>query len=204
MKLYFTPGSCGLAAQISLREVGASFDLVKVDFRTKSTAEGDYMQVNPKGFIPSLKLEDGEIITENAVILQWIADTYTGARLLPPAGTMERYRALEWLNYVATDLHKGMAVMFSGFIDGESKVRFAEGNLAARFEYVDEHLALNEYVLGDTFSAVDGYLYNILRWPVRVNVDISDYTAIQAFMRRMEERPSVIAALEAEGTAAKY
>lgn len=204
MKLYFTPGSCGLAAQIALREAGVAVDLVKVDFGTKRTAEGDYLQVNPKGFIPSLKLESGEVVTENAVILQWIADAYPSASLLPPMGSMERYRALEWLNYVATDLHKGMAVMFSGFIDSDSKVRFAEGNLASRFEYVDDHLANNDYVLGDQFSAVDGYLYNVLRWPVRVNVDISAFAGIQAYMRRMEQRPAVIAAIEAEGPAAKY
>jgi len=202
MKLYFSPGSCGLAAQISLREVGAEFELVKVDFATKRTVEGDYLEVNPKGFIPSLKLESGAIVTEGAVILQWIADAYPGARLLPSPGSMERYHALEWLNYIATDLHKGMAVMFSGLIDGESKVRFADGNLAARFAYVNDHLASNDYVLGERFSAVDGYLYNVLRWPVRVKVDISGYGAIQAYMRRMEKRPSVIAALGAEGPAA--
>lgn len=199
MKLYFSPGSCGLAAQISLREAGASFDLVKVDFGTKRTEEGDYVQVNPKGFIPSLKLKNGEVITENAVILQWIADSHVEAKLLPPVGTMARYRALEWLNYVATDLHKGMAVMFSGFIDVESKVRFAEGSLSSRFEYVDEHLATSDYLLGHEFSAVDAYLYNVLRWPERVNVDMSAYPALHAFMRRMEQRPSVVAALEAEG-----
>ncbi|QWT19841.1 glutathione transferase GstA [Bacillus sp. NP157] len=204
MKLYFTPGSCGLAAQISLREAGATFDMVKVDFATKRTVEGDYMQVNPKGFIPALELADGAIVTENAVILQWIADTHADAGLLPPAGTIERYRALEWLNYVATDLHKGMAVMFSRFIDGASKARFAEGNLASRFAYVEDHLAGSDYVMGERFSAVDGYLYNVLRWPVRVGIDMSGYVAIQAFMHRMEARPSVIASLDDEGRAAAY
>ncbi|KAF1007773.1 MAG: Glutathione S-transferase GST-6.0 [Luteibacter sp.] len=198
MKLYFSPGSCGLAAQIALREAGVPFDLVKVDFATKRTVDGDYLQVNPKGFIPALEWDDGAIVTEGAVILQWIADHHPDARLLPPVGTVDRYRAMEWLNYVATDLHKGMAVMFSTLVDGDSKVRFAEGNLALRFAYVDDHLATNDYVLGDRFSAVDTYLYNVLRWPPRVNIDISAYAAIQSFMRRMEQRPSVVASVAAE------
>lgn len=201
MKLYFAPGSCGLAAQISLREVGATFDLVKVDFATKRTVEGDYFQVNPKGFIPALHLDSGEIVTEGAVILQWIADHHPDAGLLPAFGTLARYRAMEWLNYVATDLHKGMAVMFSAFIDAESKRRFAEGNLAHRFDYVNDHLTGQDYVLGDRFSVVDSYLYNVLSWSPRVNIDISGYTAIQAFMHRMEERPAVVAARRAEAAA---
>lgn len=199
MKLYFSPGSCGLASQIALREAGQAFDLVKVDFSTKTTVEGDYFQVTPKGFVPALKLDDGDILTEGAVILQWIADSYPERKLLPPFGTRERYKALEWLNFIATDLHKGMAVMFSSFVDAASKASFAEGNLAARFAYVEAHLSNNEYVLGGQFSVADAYLYNVLSWPARVNIDLSNYAAIQKFMARMELRPTVRAALAAEG-----
>ncbi|MGF6771492.1 glutathione S-transferase [Paraburkholderia sp. GAS199] len=201
MKLYFAAGSCGLASQIALREAGQDFDLVEVDFKTKRTVEGSYFDVTPKGFVPALKLDNGEIITEGAVILQWIADTHSAGRLLPAAGTAERYRALEWLNYVATDLHKGMAVMFSPFVDKASKVDFANGNLAERFAYIDSHLAKNEYLLGDRFSVADGYLYNVLCWPPRVGIDLSRYAAIEQFMLRMEQRPSVRASREAEGLA---
>ncbi|WDZ96735.1 glutathione transferase GstA [Herbaspirillum sp. WKF16] len=202
MKLYFSPGSCGLATQITLREAGLDFDLIKVDFRTKTTIEGDYYQVTPKGFIPALKLDDGDILTEGAVILQWIADHYPESGMLPPAGCRERYTAMEWLNYIATDLHRGMAVMFSPFINKESKALFAEGNLLTRFEYINEHLSDREFVLGEKFSSVDAYLFNVLSWPGRVGIDISGYAAIQRFMGRIGQIPSVRAALEAESLAA--
>lgn len=199
MKLYYAPGSCGLASQIALRESGQAFDLIAVDFKTKTTAEGDYLQVTPKGLVPALKLDTGEIITEGAVILQWIADRKPEAELLPRQGSMARYTALEWLNYVATDLHKGFATLFSPFLDRDSKRRFAEGNLAERFRYVDGHLGDNDYVLGARLSVADGYLYNVLTWAPRVDVDLSGYPSILNFMARMQQRPSVIASLQAEG-----
>ncbi|WP_326541889.1 glutathione transferase GstA [Pseudorhodoferax sp.] len=199
MKLYYAPGSCGLSPQIALREAGLAFDLVQVDFKTKTTVEGDYHRITPKGFVPALQLDDGDVLTEGAVILQWIADRHPDSGLLPAFGTRERYTALEWLNFVATDLHKGMAVMFSPLVDATSKKRFAEGNLAEKFAYIDAHLARNDYVLGERFSAADGYLYNVLRWPPRVQINVSGHAAMQAFMARMEQRPSVQAALQAEG-----
>ncbi|VTU21161.1 glutathione transferase GstA [Variovorax sp. RA8] len=199
MKLYYSPGSCGLASQIALREAGQAYDLIKVDFKTKTTVEGDYLEVSPKGFIPVLKMDDGDLLTEGAVILQWIADRNPAANLLPPFGTRERYTALEWLNFVASDLHKGMAVMFSPFLDEPTKKRFADGNLTSKFEYIDEHLSRNDYVLGAQFSVADAYLYNVLSWPPRVKIDITGYASIQKFMARMERRTSVRAALEAEG-----
>jgi len=199
MKLYYAFGSCGLSPQIVLREAGLAFDLVQVDFATKTTIEGDYLKVTPKGFVPALQLGDGEIITEGAVILQWIAEQVPERSLLPAPGTMARYRALEWLNVVATDLHKGMATMFSPFIDPESKQRFAEGFLKGRFDIIEARLSTGDYLLGSSFSAADAYLYNVLCWPPRVGIDLSAYTAIEAFMQRMEQRPSVQAARAAEG-----
>ncbi len=199
MKLYFAPGSCGLAPQIALREADQAFELVKVDFATKQTAEGDYFKVTRKGFVPALQIGEGEVLTEGAVILQWIADACPERALLPSTGTRERYTALAWLNFVATDLHKGMAVMFSPFVDEASKARFAEGNLARNFAYVDRHLARHDYLLGERFSVADAYLYNVLCWPPRVGIDISGHAHIQAFMARMARRPSVRASREAEG-----
>ncbi len=199
MKLYYAFGSCGLSPQIVLREAGLTFDLVQVDFATKTTIEGDYLKVTPKGFVPALLLDDGDLITEGAVILQWIADQNPERGLLPAFGTRERYRALEWLNVVSTDLHKGMATMFSPLIDDASKARYAEGFLRGRFAFVEDHLSRNDYVLGAEFSAPDAYLYNILSWPGRVGIDMSPYPAIEAFMQRMEQRPSVQAARAAEG-----
>lgn len=199
MKLYYAFGSCGLSPQIVLREAGMTFDLVKVDFATKTTAEGDYLKVTPKGFVPALQLDNGEVVTEGAVILQWIADQNPAHGLLPAFGTMERYRALEWINVVATDLHKGMATMFSPFVDDASKSRFADGFLARRFAIIEDHLSRNDYLLGSEFSVPDAYLYNVLCWPVRVGIDMSGYVAIEKFMQRMDQRPSVQAAREAEG-----
>ncbi|WP_262389524.1 glutathione transferase GstA [Cupriavidus campinensis] len=199
MKLYFSPGSCGLSPQIALREAGQEFELVKVDFDTKTSSEGNYFDVAPKGMIPALRLDNGEVITEGAVILQWIADQFPESNLLPPVGTKARYKALEWINFVATDMHKGMAVMFSPLIDAESKKQFAQGNLAPRFAYIEAHLANNDYLLGDQFCAADGYLFNVLSWPSRVGIDMSQYPAIRGFLARMRERPSVRAARKAEG-----
>jgi glutathione S-transferase len=199
MKLYFATGSCGLAPQIALREAGQKFDLVKVDFSTKTTVEGDYFNVTPKGFVPALKLDDGEVITEGAVVLQWIADHNPESNLLPTPGSAQRYRALEWLNYIATDMHKGYATLFSPFLDDASKARFIEGNLSTRFAYLDGHLSGNDYLLGGQFSVADAYLYNILTWSPRVNVDLSAHAAIKWFMARMGQRPSVRASIEAEG-----
>ncbi|MCP2132946.1 glutathione transferase GstA [Bradyrhizobium ottawaense] len=199
MKLYYAVGSCGLSPQIVLREAGQAFELVKVDFATKTTVEGDYLKVTPKGFVPALKLDDGEVITEGAVLLQWIADHNPERGLLPAFGTSERYRALEWLNVVATDLHKGMAMMFSPFLDDATKKRFADGFLAGRFAVIEAHLSRHDYLLGSEFSAPDAYLYNVLCWPVRVGIDMSGYSAIERFMQRMDQRPSVQTAREAEG-----
>ncbi len=200
MKLYYAHGSCGLSPQILLREAELAFDLVEVDFATKTTPEGDYLKVTPKGFVPALQLDDGDVITEGAVLLQWIADQVPERGLLPAFGTRERYRALEWLNVVATDLHKGMATMFSPSIDDASKARFADGFLRGRFKVIEDHLSRNDYLLGAAFSAPDAYLYNVLCWPPRVGIDLSEYTAIERFMQRMEQQPSVLAARAAEDT----
>lgn len=199
MKLYFSPGSCGLASQIALREAGQQFDLIAVDFKTKTTVEGDYRRITPKGFVPALKLDDGDVITESAVVLQWIADKHPDAHLLPVFGSRERYEALEWLNFTATDLHKSFAVMFSPVLDEATKMKFAEKNLIGKFDYVDRHLSTRDYLLGQNFSVADAYLYNVLSWPSRVGLDVTGYGSIQNFMRRMEQRPSVRASLKAEG-----
>ena len=199
MKLYYSPGSCGLASQIALREAGQAFELVAVDFKTKTTVEGDYRQVTPKGFIPALKLDDGDVLTEGAVIMQWIADQHPASNLLPPFASRARYEALAWLNFIATDLHKNYAVLFSPVLDAASKVAFAAANMPSKFAYIDDHLASRHYVLGAQFSVADGYLYNVLTWSPRVSLDITGYPSIQAFMSRMDQRPTVLASLKAEG-----
>lgn len=204
MKLYYSPGSCGLASQIALREAGQAFDLIAVDFKTRTTVEGDYLKVSPKGFIPTLKLDDGDLITEGVVILQWIADHNPEAGLLPAFGGRERYAALEWLNFIATDIHKSFAILFSPLVDGVSKTNLAEKSLALRFDHVERRLSEADYLLGERFSVADAYLYNVLSWSPRVNVDLSKYRAINRFMTRIEARPSVRAALAAEGLSPSY
>ncbi|MGO6819231.1 glutathione binding-like protein [Rhizobium brockwellii] len=199
MKLYFSPGSLGLAPQIALREAKQDFELVRVDFRTKTTAEGDYFKVTPKGFVPALKLDHGEVITEAPVVLQWIADHNPERKLLPAAGSPERYRALEWLNYVATDIYKGYHTLFSPFLDVGSKFRYIDGYLGPRFGYLDEHFSKNDYLLESGFSVADAFLFNVISWSPRVRVDPSGFAFIQQFMLRVLQRPSVQASLEAEG-----
>ncbi len=199
MKLYFSPGSLGLAPQIALREAAQDFELVKVDFRTKTTVEGDYFEVTPKGFVPALKLDEGEVITEAPVVLQWIADHNPERKLLPAPGSQERYRALEWLNYVATDIYKGYHTLFSPYLDVGSKIRYTEGYLSPRFAYLDDHLAKNDYLLSSGFSVADAFLFNVLSWSPRVRVDPSAFTSIQRFILRVLQRPSVQASLDAEG-----
>ncbi|WP_159952979.1 glutathione transferase GstA [Rhizobium sp. 18065] len=203
MKLYFSPGSLGLAPQIALREAGRDFELVRVDFRTKTTVEGDYFRVTPKGFVPALKLDDGEVITEAPVVLQWIADHSPEHKLMPARDSPEHYRALEWLNYVATDIYKGYHTLFSPFLDVGSKARYIEGYLGPRFAYLDEHLSKNDYLLESGFSVADAFLFNILSWSPRVRVDPSGFTSIQRFIVRMLQRPSVQASLKAEGISLK-
>ncbi len=201
MKLYFSPGACALASQIVLRETELKFDLVKVDLKNKTTNEGDFRSVNPKGYVPALKLDNGEVLTEGTAILQYLCDQRADRKLLPANGTHERYRAIEWLNYVATELHKGIGILFSPLIKDEATRNGIVDGLHAKFEFVDQRLAKNQFVLGSSFSAVDAYLYNILRWPAYLKIDMAKYKAIGAFMERVEARPTVRASLEAEGIA---
>lgn len=197
MKLYFSPGACALSPQILLRETEQKFELVKVDLKTKQSSEGNYLTVNPKGYVPALKLDNGEVLTEGAVIAQYISDLRPERKLLPAFGTFARYRALEWLNFISSELHKGFSPLFTPNASDETK-KSAEENLHQKFEFVDQHLAKNQYLLGTEFSAPDAYLFNILQWPAFVKVDISRHRHIGAFLERVAARPSVKAALEAE------
>ena len=198
MKLYFSPGACALASQIILREVGQKFDLVKVDLKTKEYAEGDFKKLNGKGYIPALKLDSGELLTEGAVILQYLADQHPEKNLLPKFGTMERYRAMEWLNFIATELHKGMGSLFNVALNEEARKSITD-KLNLRLEFLNNHLKANSYMLGSEFSVVDAYVYNIIRWTAATKVNVSQFPAILGFMEKMSARPHVRAAVEAEG-----
>lgn len=197
MKLYFSPGACSLSPHIVLREAGLPFELEQVDLKAKKTRAGvAFTTITPKGAVPTLQLDDGQILTEGAAIVQYIADRKPEAKLAPPAGTMERYRLQEWLNYIATELHKGFSPLFRAPTE-EAKKPLREA-LAPRFEFVEKQLAGKQYLLGDHFSAADAYLFTILTWTKFTGVDLSPYPGLTAYVARVAERPAVKAALEAE------
>jgi glutathione S-transferase len=202
MKLYFSPGSCSLSPHIALREAALPFELEKVDLRSKEMASGgDYRQVNPKGSVPALKLPDGTVLTEGAALLQYIADQAPEKNLAPKAGTMQRYRLQEWLNFVATEIHKGFSPLFRA----DQMVTQAEGNaqfkaalianLHNKFKILAEHLEKHEYLM-DHFTVADGYLFTVLRWAKAFKIELPP--AIQSFQERVQARPAVAAALKAE------
>ncbi len=199
MKLYFSPGACSLSPHIALREAGVSFDLEQVDVREKKTKSGDdYWKINPKGQVPLLQLGDGNRLTEGPVILQYVADQNPGAGLMAPAGTMERYQQLEWLNHLTSELHKNLGSMFRPTTPDDYKTAVKEG-LKVRWKTINDHLANRQYLMGDKFSAPDAYLFTLLRWTKGLGIDLSDYPNITAYMERMAARPKVAEALKAEG-----
>jgi len=195
MKLYFSPGACGLASQIALRETEQKFSLEKVNLKA---GDPEFLKVSPLGYIPALQLDDGEVLTEGAAILQWVSDQRPERQFLPKLGSPERYRAISWLNFIATELHKNLGVFFAAPLDAAARDFFV-GKLQQRFQHVDKALKKQQFLMGDSFTAVDAYLYNILRWPPLVKIDMSPYENIAAFMGRVAERPSVRAAIQAEG-----
>jgi glutathione S-transferase len=199
MKLYYSPGACSLHPHITLREAGLPFELVRVDLRAhKLGGNGeDYYAVNPKGYVPLLELDDGTRLSEGAVIDQYIADRNPDARLIPRAGTIERYRAQEWLNFIATELHKQFSPLFYSTTPDEVKVQLRQ-RIAGRLDFMERTLAKQPYLLGDTFSVADAYLYNMLRWTEHTGIDRGKWPALASFYERVSQRPAVRAALEAE------
>lgn len=199
MKLYYAPGACSQAPHIILLETGLPFERVRVDLATKRTETGeDYLAIAPKGAVPALELDDGQLLTENAVVLQYIADQAPGWRLIPPYGTIARYRVLEWLNYIATELHKGFAPLFHP--TGEPRAHAMEA-IAARFDYVEAGLGLGPFLAGPEFGIADAYLFVVLGWARVFHFDFARWPGLKAFRQRLGERPAVRAALHAEGLA---
>lgn len=197
MKLYYSPDACSLATDITFHELGIPCELVDVDLATKRTRDGgDYWKVNPKGYVPTLELDDGQVLTENVAILPYVADRRPEVGLAPPHGTMDRYRFLEWLGFVSSELHKPFGVLFH---DPKPEAeRAAKDILMRRIAFIDEHLAKRTFLLGETFTAADAYLFVVLRWTRPMKVDISRFASIQRFMARVGERPAVKATLDAE------
>ena len=197
MKLYYSPGACALASQIALREAGLKFEMIKVDLANKTTSEGDYNKVNPKGYVPALKADSGEVYTEGAVILQRIADQVPDKKLLPKWGSDDRYRAMEWLNFVATEIHKGFSPLFNKALAADARETLA-ARLHVRLEFLNNHLEKNKFMLGQEFSVIDAYVFNVVRWAQPMKLDISKYKGILGLLERVGTRPSAQAAIEAE------
>ena len=199
MKLYYAPGACSLSPHIALLEAGLPYDLVKVDLRAKKLENGDdYLQVNPKGQVPALGLDNGELLTEGPVIIQMIADHAKDKKLAPPRDTAERYKLQEWLNFITTELHKNFSPLFQPAIPDEVKTFFRE-RLTGKFKYIDGQLAGRDHLMGKDFSVADGYLFVMLAWADRLNLDLSALPNLMAYKARIAARPKVKEALTKEG-----
>jgi len=198
MKLYFSPGACSLAPHIVLREAGLPFEPVLASTKTHQLTDGtDYYTINPKGYVPLLELDDGQRLSEGPVINQYLADLAPDSKLAPPAGTMERYRLQEWLNFITAEVHKGYGVLFNP-VPEEGKAVY-RGKLRGRYEWIESQLAGKTWLMGDTFSIADAYLFTCTRWAPFSKVDTSGLPNLAAYMERCAARPAVREALQAEG-----
>ena len=198
MKLYYMPGACSLAPHIAFREAGLPVDLELVGRDKKTKSGDDYFAINPKGAVPAIKLDDGQVLTEAAVIQQYIADQAPGKKLAPAAGTPERYRLQEMLNYIASELHKGIGQLFNPAMPDDYKEAVKMGLAAKQFPFIEKTLAGRDYLMGD-FTVADGYAFTVLNWTRLHNIDLSAFPNITAFMKRVAARPAVQEAMKAEG-----
>jgi glutathione S-transferase len=199
MKLYYSPGACSLAPHIVFRETGQAVDLERVDGKTKTTASGEnFLDINPLGQVPTLKLDDGEYLTEAAALVQYIAERKPDSGLMPAAGTMDRYRVLAWLNFAATELHKNFTPLFKeGTPDDYKPV--AKANLEKAFAIVDRHLDGKTYLVGENFTVADAYLFVVTNWSRFQQIDVAQWPNLKAFQERVRARPAVEEAMRAEG-----
>jgi len=199
MKLYYSPGACSLSPHIALLEAGLPYDLVKVDLKAKKLENGDdYLKVNPKGQVPALALDSGEVVTEGPVIVQMIADKAAGTNLAPARDSAERYKLLEWLNFITSELHKNFGPMFSPVLSDDAKAFFKD-RVMGKFKYLDGALAGHDYLMGKQFTVADGYLFTILTWADRMKFDLSAMPNLVAYRDRVAARPKVKEALTKEG-----
>jgi glutathione S-transferase len=199
MKLYYSPGACSLSPHIVLHEGGFDFRLERVDLQSAVTETGaDYKAINPNGYVPALQLDDGQVLTEGPAIVQYLADQVPEKRLAPPAGTMERYRLMEWLNFISTELHKGFGALFNPKLPDETKA-VIKSQLVSRIEHANRLLTGKPYAMGDTFTVADAYLFTVLGWSKYVDLDLAPWPALTAYLGRVAARPAVQAALAAEG-----
>lgn len=199
MKLYYYPGACSMAVHIALREAGISFDLDKVDLAKHQTADGeDYYKINPKGYVPALRLDDGQVLTEDAVLLQYVADQKPQSGLAPKAGTMERYRLMEWLNFISSEIHKTLGALFNPKITPEWKDN-QTALFGRRCDYLVQAMGSKPYLTGDKFTIADAYLFTVLGWANLFKLDMDKWPALKDYSARVAARPAVREAMKAEG-----
>lgn len=199
MKLYFTPGACSMAPHIVLREAAIPFEAEKVDLVKKQTANGeDFLSINPKGYVPALKLDNGEVLTEVAVILQYLADQKPQSGLAPELGTIARYRLMEWLNFVSSEVHKQYAPLFNPKVTPEWRENQMEV-LGRRLDYLTAQINAKPYLMGDQFTLVDAYLFTVLNWSPMLKVDLERWPKLKDYSARIAERPAVKETMQAEG-----
>jgi len=200
MKLYYSPGACSLSPLIALHEAGIAFEPVLASTKTHKLQDGtDYYTINPKGYVPLLELDNGERLSEGPAIVQYIADLAPAKQLAPANGTMARYRLQEWLNFITSEIHKGFSPLFNPAVPEEFKV-MQRKKLVERFTWVDGELKGKSYLMGDTFTVADGYLYTVASWCQFVGVDIAALSNLAAYMQRVAARPAVQQARRTEGT----
>jgi glutathione S-transferase len=199
MKLYYAPGSCALASHIALVETGLPFDTEKVDLRTKTTAAGvDYTTINDKGYVPALEMDGGGLLTENAAVLQYIADRAPVLGLAPPAGSLARYRLIEWLHYIGTEVHKAFGPLFNPKTSEDQKAATITA-LQRKFDYLAKRLATGPYLMGETFTVADAYLFAVLNWTKGLHIDLAPWPVLQQYLARVAARPNVVKAMKDEG-----
>lgn len=192
MKLYYTSGACSLVVRIVLNELGCTFDDEAVDLQTKVTVNGaNFRDINPKGAVPTLVLDNGDVLTENQVILQYLVDTTPGQKLQAPVGDMNRYHILEWMNYISTELHKSIGLFFNPALSEETKKNAMIPMILGRFAYMNERLAKGPYIMGDHISLPDAYLFVMLRWAHYLKFDLAPYKHLHQFFETMQARPAV-------------
>jgi glutathione S-transferase len=199
MKLYYAPGACSLSPHIVASEAGINLDLEKVDLQSKTTAAGqDYSKVNPKGYVPALQLDSGEVLTEGPAIVQYLADQKPASKLAPPAGTLERYRLQEMLGYLNSEIHKTYGPMFNPSITPTERAAKID-YLHKRYALIEQQLGKHKFLLGDQFTVADAYLFTVTNWADHLKVDLSKFPKLQAYQKAVSARPAVQKALRAEG-----
>lgn len=198
MRLYYAPYTCSLSPHIVLRELGLPFELVKVDNQTKQTADGrDFRTINPKGYVAALELDDGQVLTEGPAIVQHLADLRPEKMLAPAAGTWERVRLQEWLNFVTSEIHAGLAPLFNAALPEEARA-FFRAKLFKRFDFLQDTLSRQDYLTGASFTVADAYLFTVLGWCKLFSIDLDRWPALSTYVKRVGVRPAVLAALRAE------